>query len=263
MVQALDMLNVRGGPGTEYAIVDGLDAGEQAAIAGKSPAGDWWQIALPTGQQGWVLGQLVQTTGDTSAVAVAANIPAPPPTATPAPVAAAPVAPTEAAAAPDPAAQPAETPTAAAPAPPPSDQPHFTLIERRLWNKQENDGCIGKHLLRIHVFDANGNRLNGVTLEGIYGAHEVFVTGAQGKGDGIIEFDLYGSGQGFRVVRDADGREATSDSAEGFTTRSMDIPKDVLIAAGYCTDSADCDVFYASFGCMGHHSWEAKFQRNY
>ena len=65
------------------------------------------------------------------------------------------------------------------------------------------------------------------------------------------------------VINDVDGREATSDRAEGFTTRSMDIDKDTLIAAGYCSDSADCDVFYSSFGCLGHHSWEATFKRNY
>ncbi|HXF63383.1 MAG TPA: hypothetical protein VNK95_17270, partial [Caldilineaceae bacterium] len=84
-----------------------------------------------------------------------------------------------------------------------------------------------------------------------------------GKGDGVIEFDLYGAGEGFRVIRDADGREATSDNADGFTTRSIDIPENLLIEAGYCSNHEDCQIFYSSYGCHGHHSWEATFQRNY
>ena len=136
------------------------------------------------------------------------------------------------------------------------------LVSRRLWNKDENDGCVGKHLLRVHVLDANSNRINGIRLKGIYTGEE-FVTGDQGKGDGIIEFDLHGSGEGFTVIKNNDGRDATSDRAEGFTTRSVDIDKPTLIAAGYCTNDEDCQIFYNSWGCQGHHSWEAIFKRNY
>ena len=240
-------LNVRGGPGTNYQIVGGIQTGEELDILAKNEAGDWWEVALPDGRSGWVYGPLVTALGDVSTIEVAANIPEPPPTAIPEPVAApAPVAEVV-----------AEEPAAAT-----GNEPHFRLAERRLWSKQENGGCQGQHLLRIHVLDANGVRLNGVAMQGIY-IGEVLVTGAQGKGDGIIEYDLHGSGEGFFVLRDTDGREATSDRAEGFTTRSRDIDKDTLIAAGYCSNSADCDVFYGSYGCHGHHSWEATFIRAY
>jgi uncharacterized protein YraI len=261
MAKAIDLLNVRGGPGTDYNIVGGLQKDELVQIAAKSPAGDWWQVNLVDGQQGWVFGELVQVVGDTAAVAVAANIPAPPPTAVPAPVevAAAPANPPEAAPAEAPAAEPE---TEATPAPDPNAAPYFTLASRRLWGKAENDGCVGKHLLRIHVIDASGVRLNGVRLKGIYTGIEL-VTGDQGKGDGIIEFDLHGSGEGFKVIRNNDGREANSDPAEGFTTRSVDIPVPMLIETGYCTNQEDCQIFYNSWGCQGHHSWEATFQRNY
>jgi uncharacterized protein YraI len=260
MAQASNSMNVRGGPGTDYPVVGAMNAGEQAEIIGKNPQADWWQVLLPGGAQGWLLGALVTTMGDTSAIAVAANIPEPPPTATPAPVAAAPV---EAAPAPPAEQPPVEQPPAEQPpAAPPSDKPHFSLVEKRMWSKAENGDCRGQHLLRIHVLDANGNRLNGVALQGIY-IGEIIVTGAQGKGDGIIEYDLHGSGEGFRVIRDADGRDATSDPAEGFTTRSIDIPQETLIAGGYCTNDADCKIFYDSYGCHGHHSWEATFKRNY
>lgn len=249
-VQAIDLLNVRAGPGTTYDLVGALQKDETALITGKNPEGSWWQVTLASGQQGWVFGELVTTVGDTAAVAIAANIPPAPliPVATPVAVA---QAPSE--------SQPTEAPT---PAPDPNAAPYFTLVSKRLWGKEENDGCVGKHLLRIHVIDANGIRLNGVRLKGIYLGQEL-VTGDQGKGDGIIEYDLHGTGEGFTVIRNDDGREAGSDRAEGFTTRSVDIPIDLLIPAGYCTNAEDCQVFYNSWGCQGHHSWEATFQRNY
>lgn len=250
-VVAASALNVRSGPGTDYPIIAALQQSEIANITGKNNSGDWWEIGLANGQIGWVFGSLVTTAGDTSAVAVAANIPPPPPTATPAPTAP-PVA----------TAEPAAPAATAAPPVDPNGTPHFTLVSRRLWSKDENDGCVGKHLLRVHVLDANGGRINGIRLKGIYTGEE-FVTGDQGKGDGIIEFDLHGSGEGFTVIKNNDGREATSDRAEGFTTRSVDIDKPTLIAAGYCTNDEDCQIFYNSWGCQGHHSWEAIFKRNY
>jgi hypothetical protein len=260
------LVNVRNGPGVEYTVIDSLDPGESATVTGRNSAGDWWQVALGDGQVGWVLGQLVATSGDTSAVSVPADIPAPPPTATPAPIAEAPVDPAAdviaAPAATDGAPAGDATATPAAPAASPSDKPHFKLIASRMWNKSENGDCRGQHLLRINVIDANGVRLNGVRLKGIYTGEEI-VTGSQGKGDGVIEYDLYGSGEGFIVIKNDDGRDADSDRAEGYTTQSRDLPQDLLIATGYCTNDADCQIFYDSWGCNGHHSWEATFQRNY
>jgi hypothetical protein len=261
LVRATLSMNVRSGPDTTYDIVDLFDDDEELTVVGKNADGTWWQVELADGRLGWVYGQLVEQVGAFDGVAVAANIPPPPePTAAPPPAEEAP----PAAAAPAAEAPAAEEPPAeeAAPAADPAGTPNFSLVSRRLWSKEENGGCAGQHLLRIIVTDANGVRLNGVALQGIY-VGDVLVTGDQGKGEGVIEYDLHGSGEGFFVLRNNDGREATSDRAEGFTTRSRDIPKDVLIEAGYCSNSADCDIFYGSYGCQGHHSYEAIFQRNY
>ncbi len=256
--KATGLINVRSGPGTDFSAVAALNADESVELIAKTPAGDWWQVRLAGGATGWVLGQLLETSGDVAAVAVAAEIPAPPATAAPvadaAPTAAPAVEPTAA-----PAAEPAATP---APAGSPSDQPYFKLVSSRMWSKAENGDCRGQHLLRINVIDANGVRINGVRLKGIY-TGEIMVTGSQGKGDGVIEYDLYGTGEGFSVIQNDDGREAASDRAEGFTTQSLDISQDLLIAGGYCTNASDCQIFYDSWGCNGHHSWEATFQRNY
>lgn len=264
MAQASTSINVRGGPGVDYLIVGAIAASEQVEIVAKNPQSDWWQVILTTGQPGWVYGPLVQTAGDTSAIAVAANIPEPPPTATPAPVAAAPTA------EPAPAEQPpAEQPTAEAPAPVP-DGPDFVLVEKRLWDVFENGGrteagsvtCGEKRELHVNVLDAAGNRLNNIAVQAIYGAQEIYVTGSQGKGDGKVEYVL-GRGQGVKVIRDADGREATSDVADGMSTEPANIPYDALIGAQYCDDEADCKAFVDLPGCWGHYSWTVTFKRKY
>jgi len=268
-VVASSAVNVRGGPGTAYPIVAAMQTGETADIVGKNLQSDWWQVSMGAGQLGWVLGQLVTTAGDTGGVAVAANIPEPPPTATPAPVAAAPVVEAQ----PPPPA--AEQPTAEAPAPAPAaDGPDFVVVEKRLWNVYENGGslsgptviCGEKHELIVNVLDANGGRLNNVVVQSDFNAAETFVTGAQGKGDGVVEFVLW-SGQDVKIVRDADGREVASEVARGMTTRTPDIPFEYLIAGQFCTDEASCNKFAKppdqAPGCWGHFSWTVTFQRKY
>ena len=70
-------MNVRGGPGTNYNIIGAASTGERYSVTGRNDAGDWWQIDFQ-GQNGWVFSDLV-TTQNTESVAVAVNIPAPPP----------------------------------------------------------------------------------------------------------------------------------------------------------------------------------------
>ena len=97
-------VNVRSGPGTNYAQIGRLQAGQSFVITGKNPAGDWWQFDF-NGRPGWVLGELVRASGG-ERVQVAANI-APPPTARPRPTA-------RPAARPQPQPQPQPQPPAAA-----------------------------------------------------------------------------------------------------------------------------------------------------
>jgi hypothetical protein len=75
-----DQINVRGGPGGDgvYPIVGVLIAGQQVPALGRSPGGDWIQIAYPGAPGGvaWVYTPLVELTGTVQIVA-------PPPTPTP------------------------------------------------------------------------------------------------------------------------------------------------------------------------------------
>lgn len=256
-------INVRSGPGVNYDIAGALGAGENAEIVGKNPAGDWWEIVLPNGRQGWIYGALVSSSGNVDAVAVAVNIPTPPPT--PVPVPTEPPAPVEQS--PVEEAPVEEAPVEAAPAP---GGPDFRVVEKRLWDVVENGGrldgpsvtCGEKRQLVARVIDAAGNPLNGVAVQAIYGAQEIFITGNQGKGDGAVEFVL-GGGQALKVIRDVDNREVSSEEAHGLSTKPWEIPFETLIGGRFCTDEASCQSFVDATGCYGHYSWTVTFQRNY
>lgn len=253
VIAANDGMNVRSGPGTTYPIVGALQAGELASAIAKTAAGDWWQVLLASGQEGWVFAQLVTPSGNVDSVAVAATIPTPPPS-TPTPI-----------------PEPTATPVPEEPAQPPRSGNDFVMIEKRLWGPEENGGrmngpsltCGEKRELHVKVVDAAGNLLNGVAVQAQYGAKEIFVTGEQGKGEGMAEFVL-GDGQDVKVVRDVDGRDVSSDLAAGLVTIPYQIPFENLIQSGYCTDDASCQKNIVDpYACGGHYSWDVTFQRTY
>jgi hypothetical protein len=64
------------------------------------------------------------------------------------------------------------------------------------------------------------------------------------------------------VIRDADGRQATSDTGAAPSVPGA-ISFDILRGAHYCSDDADCAHFLSQNGCYGHYSWDIEFRRNY
>ncbi len=221
--------NLRAGPGTTYAIVGGVRADQPLTLFGHNADGTWYQLAGGA----WIAAFLVNT-------AAAA------PVATPVTVSVAPTA----------------TPA------PASSGNEFVLVEKRLWDPYENGGsldgpsvhCGYSRRLVVNVLDANGNRVNGVAVQVQYGAKEIEVTGAQGRGDGVAEFVL-GGGQDVKVIRDTDGRAAASDLATGLSTNPQGIALDALISGRYCQDEATCRHFAETNSCNGHFSWTVTFQR--
>ena len=79
-------MNVRGGPGTNYAIVGAAAAGARLEITGKNAGGDWWRIDYQ-GQNGWIYAPFVTATNadgvEVAPTPVPPSTPVPPPTATP------------------------------------------------------------------------------------------------------------------------------------------------------------------------------------
>lgn len=229
---ALRAANLRAGPGTTYAIVGTVRAGAALAIQGRNADGTWLQV----GDGVWIAAFLVNQ-GNSS-----------PPVATPN-------------------APPAPSPTVDAP-PPPTGGANFVVTQKRLLTPAENGGstdgpsvhCGYGRALRVHVLDETGNRLNGIPVQAQYGAQETVVTGAQGKGDGVAEFVL-GGGQEVKILRNADGSPATSQTATGLSTDPRNIPFAILTSSGYCQDERSCQSFAANVSCIGHFSWEVVFQR--
>ena len=245
-------VNLRGGPGRSYPVVATLHAGQEAEIIGRNAAGDWWQLAWTGGNRVWVAGTVVRVLGPIDNVALALDIPT-----------AAPVPP----AAPRATAPPAAARTQPTRTPLPSG-PDFKLASVRLWDAIENGGsfdgpvfnCGLGRALHVYVVDAAGNPLNGVTVKSATIPYEEELTGL--KGPGMAEFVL-GEAKEVYVLRDAAGREVTSDRSRGVSTMVYDIPAELLIHGGYCRDAQDCANFVAPCSCCHHYSWDVTFQRDY
>ncbi|MCX6044032.1 MAG: SH3 domain-containing protein [Chloroflexi bacterium] len=65
-VVIVDRLNVRQGPGTNFAIVGKAERGQILRILNRNPAGDWWRVCCTSAnnQEGWVSASLVQPNFD-------------------------------------------------------------------------------------------------------------------------------------------------------------------------------------------------------
>jgi uncharacterized protein YraI len=246
-----DDVNLRRGPGRSYPVVATLHAGQVAEVVGRNAAGDWWQLAWIGGNRVWVAGTVVRVLGPIDGVTLAGDIPAAPPVPTAAPRAT---------------ALPAATRSRPAGTPNPSD-PDFKLASVRLWDAIENGGsfdgpkfnCGLGRVLHVFVVDAAGNPLNGVTVKSATLPYEEAVTGL--KGPGMAELVL-GEAKEVYVLRDAAGREVTSDRSRGVSTMVYDIPVELLIQGGYCRDAQDCANFVAPCSCCYHYSWDVTFQRD-
>ncbi|MCB0255478.1 MAG: SH3 domain-containing protein [Anaerolineae bacterium] len=171
-------LNVRGGPGTNYAIVGRANNGERYDVTGKNAQGSWYQIDF-NGQTGWVSGDYVVLEGDPGSVQVAANIPAAPvqPTRPPAPTSA-----------PVPTAAPVPT---SPPAPPVQTYPWGNYVSGSAIGAPQ---CGDAHF-QGQVQYANGTPQNGVCLLlDYYGPRTIKFSGGGGAGDGNWGFAPCGGG---------------------------------------------------------------------
>lgn len=239
--------NVRRGPGTGHPVVARLRQGETVDLIGRNVDGTWWQVALATGEEGWVNASLVTTVGPADAVEVAAAIPTPP-----------------AAAAPRPTAPPAPRPTQ--PPPQPAGPPYaFVSYRLRAVGEHSQRCSAGDHAIWVKVVDAAGNALDGVRVREIY-TGQVKVTGQSGPG--LVHFDIYRGGGGVVEIVD----EANNPVSPQSPGMSADWPPfDLMLAAGYCNckphpDPESCRAELENktyFFAVGHYVYEVVFRRNF
>lgn len=75
-------VNVRNGPGTDYARVGSLVAGQTCTVTGRNESATWWRLSCPGSvTDGWVFGELLALAGPFAGVPVVQS--APPPTPAP------------------------------------------------------------------------------------------------------------------------------------------------------------------------------------
>ncbi|MEL7332871.1 MAG: serine/threonine protein kinase [Cyanobacteria bacterium J06560_2] len=80
--------NIRAGAGTNHSVVGSVLAGNRIQVTdrGSDAAGyPWYRVVTPSGQQGWIAGQLIQIDGDASPPARPTPTPTPTPSPTPTP----------------------------------------------------------------------------------------------------------------------------------------------------------------------------------
>jgi uncharacterized protein YraI len=255
--------NVRGGPGRTYPVIGNLRTGQEVAITGRNDNGDWWRIAWDGRTQAWVSGTTVRLQGQIDTIAVASDIPTPPPTRVP------PTAP--------PAAPPAEAPPAEAPpaeaqptAPPPAAtgaQYVIQSVRLRSVGEAAQHCSGGDHNIFVNVTDAAGNPLNGVRVREVFSG-QTYVTGDQGKGPGRVEYDIYRGGGG-QIEIIGDNGERIGELSRGM---SADWPPfDLMLAAGYCNckphpDPASCEADLNNktyLFAVGHYAYEVVYRRTY
>jgi uncharacterized protein YraI len=75
-VTVLQNANIRGGPGTNYAVIGVARVGDQFVVTGRNSDGSWWEI-LQSGETGWISGSLVSV-ANSNLVKIASIIPATP-----------------------------------------------------------------------------------------------------------------------------------------------------------------------------------------
>lgn len=203
-----DAVNVRGGPGVDYPLLQVVQQGVAFPIVGKTAAGDWWQVCCFADQPGWLFGELVNLE-NTAQVAVVTDLPSLPAPAQPVALAA-----PDQPQAPPPADPPSEPPTdapvdaQAEPAAPPSEpsmpshsgtagafdpNAQYQIVHFRVLGIDDNNGGIftkgSQQLIFLTVLDENGNGIDGAVVKDAVEDKLNIVTGSKGPGKAEIKMD--------------------------------------------------------------------------
>lgn len=157
---------------------------------------------------------------------------------------------------------PTNTPEPTATPEPPKPAVDYVLAEARLLPNPQYNSCPGWHQIFVTVVDANGNPIDGVTVEDTFQAVPPKITGE--KGPGKLEYDLWNNGFSLHVTKKIDGAPAASEVTPKLSSWDEDIPNEWLVEANYCRDMNDCLQRKSSNQlCRGHYAYNVTFRRTY
>ena len=246
-------LNVRLGPGVEFARLGRLPPGAKVEVIGRLADNSWWQIIYP--ESGAGIGWIADGFGAGQFLNEVPVVRQGLQSNTTAPLAAPTVTPSAA----------RISPTATVPA------DDFVVIRQRLRSNQENGGeslngsattCGFGHEINVLVVDVAGRPLDGVVMGDTFNNPRQ-ITGS--RGPGRAQFVLFGNGYRLLVIEDQNaGRTVTSELSPLMSVKDFEIPIPWLIQANYCADEAECTERISKNGlCQGHYSYDITFQRQF
>jgi hypothetical protein len=140
---------------------------------------------------------------------------------------------------------------------------------QRMLHIDENGGVIGNHNIYVHVFNANGDPLDGVVVCRFFALQlqppDPHACGISGEtGPGRMHFDVYSGDKVFVASADPDHRplSAYTRPLEQEPAAMTDLQE--LVDNGYCESIEDCRTRMPINNLVRfHYSYEVHFQRRW
>lgn len=153
--------------------------------------------------------------------------------------------------------------------PKPQDGYAFDVTMQRMLHIDENGGVIGNHNIFVHVFNANGDPLDGVVICRVYALQvqppDPHACGISGEsGPGRMHFDVYSGDIVFVASADPDHRPLSPNTRplEQEPAAMADLQE--LVDNGYCESVEDCQARIPINNLVRfHYSYEVHFKRRW
>jgi hypothetical protein len=140
---------------------------------------------------------------------------------------------------------------------------------QRMLGKEENGGDNGNHNIYVHVYNANGDPLNGVVVCRVYALQfqppDPHACGISGEtGPGRLHFDVYNGDVVYVASADPEHRPLSPYSRALDQDPANMTNLDQLVRNGYCESIEDCQRRIPINNLVrGHYSYEVHFNRRW
>jgi hypothetical protein len=153
--------------------------------------------------------------------------------------------------------------------PKPEDGFQFDITMQRMLHIDENGGWLGNHNIFVHVFDAQGNPLDGVVICRVYALqlqppdpHACGISGE--KGPGRMHFDVYSGDIVFAATADGEHQPLSPRTRPLEQEPAAMADFQELVDNGYCESIEDCRERERINNLVRfHYSYEVHFKRRW
>jgi hypothetical protein len=140
---------------------------------------------------------------------------------------------------------------------------------QRMLHIDENAGWLGNHNIFVHVFDAQGNPLDGVVICRVYALQlqppDPHACGSSGEtGPGRMHFDVYSGDIIFAATADEEHRPLSPHTRPLEQEPAAMADFQELVDNGYCESIEDCQARERINNLVRfHYSYEVHFKRRW